>query len=101
MRCWRKLFMIMKQKFRKLTFVKVDRKMPSMMAHFDAGFIGIVDGTYSQICGGNNIKSYCLYKVEGDKIVNRISWYNESQLTELEEQDRDKAETMIELYNLR
>ena len=91
----------MKQKFRKFTFVKVDCKMPPMMSHFDAGFIGIVDGTYSQIYGGDDIKSYCLYKVEGDKIVNRISWYYENQLTELEEQDREKAEAMIEAYNLR
>ena len=91
----------MKQKFRKLTFVKVDDEMPEIMSHFDKGFIGIVDGTYSQLYGGDNIKSYGLYKVEGDKIVNRISWYYENQLTELKEQDKEKAEDMIEAYNLR
>ena len=91
----------MKQKFIKLTFVKVDDEMPEMMSHFDKGFIGIVDGTYSQLYGGNDINSYGLYKVEDGKIVNRISWYYESQLTELEEQDRGKAEDMIEAYNLR
>ena len=91
----------MKQKFRKLTFVKVDEEMPETMSHFDKGFVGIVEGTYSQIFGGRNIGSYALYKVEGDKIVNRISWYYEHQLTELKEQDRCKAEDMIEVYNLR
>jgi hypothetical protein len=91
----------MEQKFRKLTFVKVDDEMPEMMSNFDKGFVGIVDGTYSQLYGGDDIKSYGLYKVEGDKIVNRISWYYESQLTELKEQDKEKAEDMIEVYNLR
>jgi len=31
----------MKQKFRQLTFVKVDDEMPDHMLHFDKGFIGI------------------------------------------------------------
>jgi hypothetical protein len=90
----------MKQKFRQLTFVKVDDKMPEHMSHFDKGFIGIVEATYSQLYGGNDITSYSLYKVEDNKIINNISWYDESQLTELPKQDRLKAEEMIEAYNL-
>ena len=88
----------MKQKFRKLTFVIVDKEMPSMMRHFDSGFVGIIEGTYSQLCGGDDIKPYSLYKIENDKIVNSISWYDESQLTRLPKQDRSKAEKMIEEY---
>ncbi len=91
----------MQQKFKRLTFVKVAGAMPIHMAHFPSGFIGIVDGTYSQKYGGKDIKSYSLYKVENDVIVNCISWYDESQLTELEEQNQDKAEEMIEAYNLK
>ena len=91
----------MRQKFRKLTFVKVDSKMPPEMAHFDSGFVGIINGTYSQIYGGTNINSYSLYKIEGGKITNTISWYRENQLTELPEQDRKKAEEMIEAYNFK
>jgi len=90
----------MKQKFRKLTFIKVDDKMPEEMDHFDKGFIGIVNGTYSQIYGGSNIKSYSLYKIKNSKIIDCISWYYEYQLTELIKQDRLKAEEMIEVYNL-
>lgn len=89
----------MKQKFRKLTFVKVADKMPPSMQHFDCGFIGIIDGTYSQKYGGNDIYSYSLYKVEENKIVNCMSRYKENQLTALEEQDTLKAEEMIESYN--
>jgi hypothetical protein len=90
----------MKQKFKKLTFVKVADEMPPYMSHFDKGFIGIVDGTYSQIYTGNDIYSYALFKIENEKIVNRISWYNEELLTELPEQDRERAEEMIEAYHL-
>lgn len=91
----------MRQKFRKLTFVKVADDMPDHMSHFDAGFIGIVDGTYSQIYGGKDVSSYCLYKVFNGKIVCRISWYEENQLTALPDQDREKAEEMIENYNFK
>ncbi len=90
----------MKQKFRKLTFVKVGNDMPPSMRFFDKGFLGIVDGTYSQLCGGDNINSYALYKIEDGVIVNRLAWYKEYQLTEEAEQDRDKAEDMIEDYTL-
>jgi len=90
----------MKQKFRKLTFVKVTDNMPDDMSRFDKGFVGIVDGTYSQLYGGSNINSYVLWKIEDGEIVNRIAWYYENQLTELPEQDRLKAEEMIESFNL-
>jgi len=90
----------MKQKFRKLTFVKVCDEMPKWMEHFDSGFVGIVDGTYSQIYGGGGgrLSQYSLFKVEGDKITNALAWYDEEQLTALDEQDSLKAEEMIEIY---
>jgi hypothetical protein len=91
----------MRQKFRQLTFVKVADKMPSYMRHFKAGFTGIVRGTYSQIHDGSDVRQYSLYVVEDAVIVNRISWYEEGQLTALLLQDPDLAEEMIETYNLR
>ena len=75
--------------------------MPPMMSHFDSGFEAIIDGTYSQIYGGDNIDSYSLFKIENGKIVNHISWYKENQLSLLEVQDRDKAEDMIEEYRFK
>ena len=89
----------MKQKFRKLTFVKVADEMPVMMSHFDSGFVGIIDGSYSQLYGGGDVSNYSVYQIEDDKVVNHISWYDESQLTELKDQDRFKAEEMIEEFN--
>ena len=91
----------MKQKFRKLTFVQVADEMPPEMAHFDKGFKGIVDGTYSQMFGGSDIDSYSIFKIKGDKVVDCIAWYEEDQLTELPEQDREKAERMIEEFHLK
>lgn len=90
----------MRQKFKRFSSVRVCDDMPPQMAHFDSGFDAIVDGTYSQICGGNDIDSYALFKVEGGEVVNRISWYREMQLTAADVQDRDRAEEMVEVYNL-
>lgn len=92
---------MLKQKFGKLKFVHVCKEMPSCMDHFDSDFNAIVCGSYSQLCGGADIKSYSLYKIESGKVVNCIAWYKEDQLTLLDDQNRDKAELMIEEYNLK
>lgn len=91
----------MKQKFRRFTKVHVCKKMPSYMSHFESDFDAIVEGTYSQLYGGTDIKSYSLYQLsnDGKKIVNNISWYEENQLTELPDQNRKPAEELIEKYN--
>ncbi len=91
----------MKQKFRKLTFVHVQKEMPPSMQHFESDFDAIVEGTYSQLYGGTNVDSYSLYQLEKGKIVNKISWYYENQLTALEKQNNLKAETLIEAYNFK
>lgn len=90
----------MKQKFGKLTFIRVSEDMPISMRFFDSGFNGIVDATYSQMYGGNDVSKYFLYKIEGGKVVNKIGWYKENQITMLDDQDKEKAEQMIEAYNL-
>jgi hypothetical protein len=90
----------MVQKFGKLSFVRVCDEMPSSMSHFPSGFDAIVDGTYSQLYGGTNVDSYALYQIRDGRIVNRISWYHEDQLTLLPNQDRNKAEELVEEYRL-
>lgn len=90
----------MKQKFGKLSFVRVCKDMPECMSHFDSDFHAIVCGTHSQIYGGPDINRYSLYKLLDGKVVNMISWYDEDQLTICEQQDRDEAEDLIEQYNL-
>jgi len=91
----------MKQKFSKLSFVQVAKELPEYMDHFDNNFVAIVDGTYSQLFGGTNINYYMLYQIEQGKIVNRCGWYEENQLTPLPEQNKEKAEAMVEAYNLK
>lgn len=91
----------MRQKFRMLSFVHVTNDMPIYMQHFPKGFKGIVHGTYSQMFGGENIKSYSIYQTKDNKIVNQISWYEENQLKLCKKQNRKLAEEMIEEYNFR
>ena len=91
----------MTQKFPKLTFIKVTSEMPQEMSHFEAGFEGIVEGTYSQMYGGRDVDNYSVWMIRNGKVVNRISWYRENQLTALPEQSRERAEQMIEDYNFR
>lgn len=90
----------MKQKFGKLKFVHVTKDMPPYMAHFDSDFDAIVEGTYSQIYGGKDTQSYCLHKINNNKVVKTISWYKEDQLEFTPMQDMEKAEQMIEDYHL-
>lgn len=93
----------MKQKFRMFTKVEVCKEMPKNMSHFPSNFKAIIGGSYSQLHGGTDIKSYSLYVLNKNekRIINRIGWYNESQLTEMPDQNREKCEEMIEWYNLR
>jgi len=91
----------MKQKFKPYSFVHVCKEMPEYMSHFDSDFDAIVEGTYSQLYGGTDIDDYSIYQIKDGKIVNRISWYHENQLTLLPEQDYDKALEMAEAYNFK
>ena len=75
--------------------------MPLGMRHFEFNFDAIVGGTYSQLYGGEDTDSYCIYQIENGKIINRISWYEEDQLTLLEKQDKELAKIMIEAYNFK
>jgi hypothetical protein len=89
----------MKQKFSRLSFIHICKEMPSFMMHYESDFDGIIDGSHSQLHGGKDIHEYAVYQIKEGKIVNRIAWYNESQITLLDKQDRAKAEEMIEEYN--
>lgn len=83
----------MKQKFKRSSFVKVKTD------HHEGN--GIIDCSYSQIYGGKNIKEYSIYVIENDNIINRLSWIDEEEIALCENQNQEKAETMIENYNLK
>jgi hypothetical protein len=90
----------MKQKFLRGTRIKVDDAMPPSMTHFEKGFIGIVDHTYSQAYGGNDIKSYCIVQLNKDgQPINKIAWYQEDQLTLISD-DLKAGEEILESYNI-
>lgn len=90
---------LLRQKFPRLSFVRVSKKMPRCMSHFPSGFLAIVEGTYSQLYGGRDIKKYSLYMIQKGKVTDEIAWYEEGQLTLANRQDKAKAEQMIEDYN--
>ena len=86
------------QKFPRGCFVKVCDKMPSHMSHFESGFFGIVEYTYAQKYGGSDVGSYSLIVLDDEgKPVNSISWYEENQLT-LVDNDIEAGKRIIEAY---
>jgi hypothetical protein len=84
----------MQQKYGKLFFVTVKDFDGKLRA-------AIIDGTYSQIYGGKDIKAYSLFIIEGNKITNQCAWYDESKIKRAELQDKELAENMIEAYRLK
>jgi hypothetical protein len=88
-----------KQKFRAFSFVHVQKEMPKHMSHFESGFDAIVEYTYRQQYGYGDYKSYSVYVLKDGKIVNTIAWYDESQLTQINEKySHVKATDLIEAY---
>lgn len=90
---------LLRQKFRRLTFVNID--IGGDMFNRYPGSDAIVKGTYRQLCGGafaSDTEEYSLYILENGKIVNSVAWYYESELTALKNQDKEKAEKMIDQY---
>jgi hypothetical protein len=72
-----------------------------MRRHFPTDFDAIVVGSFSQLHGGPNTSDYSIAVIKGKRVVNQIAWYHEKELTLLPEQDRDRAELMLEKYNTR
>ena len=81
----------MKQKFPPGTMIRVSKRMPPNMSHFDKDFIGIVEGSYHDLFGGGDAykKSYGIIKLSNrGTVVNCISWYPENLLTALSDYER-------------
>ena len=68
------------------------------MSHFKSGFNAIVEYTYAQKYGGDDINSYSLIVLdENNSPINSISWYEEGQLTLISD-DVVKGKEIIENY---
>ena len=86
------------QKFPRGSKVAVCKEMPSCVSHFESGFNAIVQYTYAQKYGGDDINSYSLIKLdENDNPINNISWYTENQLSLISD-DLVKGKDIIERY---
>lgn len=85
----------MRQKFPAYSFVKVEKD--------GAFFEGIIEGTYSQLYGGDgdNLKQYSLYKMVDGEVVDKMAWFDEGMLSLMPEQDYLKAQEIVETYNIR
>lgn len=90
------------QKFPRGSFVRVAKEMPFSMAHFECNFVGVVEGSYLQICGHGgygSAKEYQLIMLNDDHDpVNAIAWYPEELLT-LVDDDTQKGRDIIEYWN--
>ncbi len=86
------------QKFKRGSRVKVDDVMPDWMSHFECGFEGIIEHTYGQKFGGSHNNEYCLTVLDKEGYpINSISWYDEDQLTLINE-DIEAGIKIIEMF---
>ena len=72
------------QKFWHGDLVRVADDLGSHMSHFESGCDAIVQYSYADMYGGDDISSYSLLFKNG----NSSSWYEENQLTLLKENQR-------------
>ena len=85
-------------KYARGTKISVCKEMPTSMSHFESGFNAIVEYTYAQKYGGDDIDNYSLIVLnDKDEPINSISWYNENQLTLISD-DVSKGKEIIEKY---
>ena len=68
-----------KQKYPKGTLVQIDKDLGSSMSHFPSEIQAVVIGTYSQLCGGDDVDSYAICHARSTY----TSWYHEHQLTKI------------------
>jgi hypothetical protein len=87
----------MKQKFFRGQRVRIAKRFPQCMSHFDGkGCEAIVDHSYSDMYGCGNFSDFCLLII--DKKGNyRCSWYPEKLLT-LVSNDIKAGEKLLQRY---
>lgn len=74
------------QKFPRGSRVKVCDEMPPWMTHFPSGFEAIVEYSYAQKYGGDDVTDYSLIQLSNEnQPINGIAWYKSDQLTLLDD----------------
>lgn len=72
----------MKQKFKRGNLVRISKDLGSMMSHFQNDQDVIILGSYADMFGGSDTKSYSVIFPETGS---ECSWYKENQLTLISE----------------
>ncbi len=75
------------QKFPPGSFVWIAKYLGKFMPHFDNDRPARISHTYAHAFGGNDTKSYCLLIRADDGHWHTVSWYEEWQLTIIEDID--------------
>jgi len=71
-----------KQEFKRGSKVHICKNMPREMDHFKSDLDAIVDHTYAQQFGSNDVDNYALLLIDGeDGSLSFSAWYKENQLT--------------------
>lgn len=87
-----------KQEFKRGSRVHICKNMPREMDHFESDLDAIVDHTYAQQFGGNNVDSYALLLIDSeDGRLSFAAWYKEDQLT-LVSDDIEAGLKLIDQY---
>lgn len=68
---------MIKQKFHRGDLVHIAKDLGPSMAHFESDLDAIVIGSYRDLYGGDDVKSYSVMFPDGST----CSWYHEHQLT--------------------
>lgn len=84
-----------KQKYLRGHRVFITKDLPKFMSHFERGCEAIVDHSYSDQYGGDDVESFALLLLE--PYLYRVAWYKEDQLT-LVNSDRDAGERLLQKY---
>ena len=69
------------QKYAPGEFVRIAADLRDSMRHFPKDCYGMIEGTYAQLCWGDNVDSYQIWVEYSDGIWYTSAWYKTWQLT--------------------
>ena len=89
------------QKFKRGSKVHICKDMPKNMSHFKSGFDAIVEYSYAQKYGTDDIKKYAVIELsEFGQPIGSNAWYHKDLLTLLDN-NIEVGKKIIEDYNYR
>lgn len=90
----------MRQKFRTFEVVTINERNHQWESNDRKGMRCIIDkAEYRNYHEGDSIE-YSVYLLDGGKVINHISWFNENQLSKVNVMSKEAAEDLIIDYRL-